>query len=254
MTTSPFGDTRSAHHLDHLLQTPETFVRAPLPGMAKATAIVHVAPAAGARFVQYTAEFDEGGLLGPCVDQRFVYLLEGRLSVGGAVLTEGDFAYLPPGDAAVVIATGVARAAVFEKPYQPLEGKPTPAPLVGRESGIAPVNLEGDPWLEVRSLVPDDSAFDFRVNTMTYQPGASLRGARDSRDGARAADVERRRHLPARFALVSGAGRRLHLDGRLLSAVVRRARQDAREVPDLQGLGSTPAMTPTVEQDRLWTS
>jgi len=26
----------------------------------------------------------------------------------------------------------------------------------------------------VRGLIPDDPAFDFRVNTMTYQPGASL--------------------------------------------------------------------------------
>jgi (S)-ureidoglycine aminohydrolase len=46
--------------------------------------------------------------------------------------------------------------------------------LVGRESA-APVSLiDNDPWLEVRSLVPDDAAFDFRVNTMTYQPGAGL--------------------------------------------------------------------------------
>jgi (S)-ureidoglycine aminohydrolase len=27
---------------------------------------------------------------------------------------------------------------------------------------------------EVRGLIPDDPAFDFRVNTMTYRPGASL--------------------------------------------------------------------------------
>jgi (S)-ureidoglycine aminohydrolase len=26
----------------------------------------------------------------------------------------------------------------------------------------------------VRGLIPDDPAFDFRVNTMTYQPGAAL--------------------------------------------------------------------------------
>jgi (S)-ureidoglycine aminohydrolase len=32
----------------------------------------------------------------------------------------------------------------------------------------------GDPWLEVRTLIPSDLAFDFAVNTMTYQPGAAL--------------------------------------------------------------------------------
>ncbi len=51
------GNTRSAHRADHILQTPDTFVRAPVPGMQRATAIVHVAAAAGARFTQYTAEF-----------------------------------------------------------------------------------------------------------------------------------------------------------------------------------------------------
>jgi (S)-ureidoglycine aminohydrolase len=174
MTISSFGETRSARHANHLLQTPETFVRAPLPGMDRATGIVHVAPAAGARFVQYTAEFENEGRLGPCVDQRFVYVLEGRLSVAGTTLVASGFAYLPPGDDVVISATGAARAAVFEKPYQPLEGVRTPARLVGHEAAAAPTLLGGDPWLEVRSLVPDDPAFDFRVNTMTYQPGASL--------------------------------------------------------------------------------
>src|SRR6185369_4695385 len=57
------GHTRSANHRDHLLQTPDAFVRAPLPGMHQVTAIVHVAPPAGAAFTQYTAEFEAGGVL-----------------------------------------------------------------------------------------------------------------------------------------------------------------------------------------------
>ena len=44
------GYTRSARQTDHLLLTPDTFIRAPLPGMNKAAAIVHVSPAMGARF------------------------------------------------------------------------------------------------------------------------------------------------------------------------------------------------------------
>ena len=59
------GYTRSSYQRDHLLLTPDTFVRAPLPGMVKCTAIVHAAPAIGARFTQYTAEFEVGGRLGP---------------------------------------------------------------------------------------------------------------------------------------------------------------------------------------------
>ena len=44
------GQTRSANHRDHLLHTPDTFVRTTLPGMQRATAIVHISPAGGAAF------------------------------------------------------------------------------------------------------------------------------------------------------------------------------------------------------------
>jgi (S)-ureidoglycine aminohydrolase len=168
------GFTRSAHRADHLLLTPDTFVRAPLPGMTKATAIVHAAPALGAAFTQYTAEFEPGGSLGPARGQRFVYVLEGAVNAGGEVLTGGDYCYLPSGATTKVTAQGRARAAVIEKTYQPLEGKSEPAMLTGRESAIAPKALLDDPAIEVRVLLPDDFAFDFAVNTMTYQPGAVL--------------------------------------------------------------------------------
>ena len=42
------GHTRSSYQRDHLLHTPDTFVRAPLPGMRNATAIVHAGPVMGA--------------------------------------------------------------------------------------------------------------------------------------------------------------------------------------------------------------
>jgi (S)-ureidoglycine aminohydrolase len=169
-----FGETRSVHRADHLLQTPETFVRAPLPGMKKATAIVHVAPALGARFVQYTAEFEAGGSLGLAVDQRFIYVLEGELKVDSKSLAPGGYAYLPAGNGAVISAVKPSRAAVFEKPYQPLAGTTAPPMLTGSEPNVPPTYLNDDPALDVRSLVPDNASFDFRVNTMTYLPGAVL--------------------------------------------------------------------------------
>ncbi len=168
------GFTRSAHRADHLLLTPDTFIRAPLPGMTNATAIVHAAPALGAAFTQYTAEFAPGGTLGPASGQRFLYVLEGEVSVAGKSLSIDDYCYLPPGDSTPVIARSKARAAVIEKPYQSLAGKPAPGMLTGRESAIAPKALLDDPTIEVRCLLPDDFAFDFAVNTMTYQPGATL--------------------------------------------------------------------------------
>ena len=165
---------RSANHHDHRLQTPETFVRAPLPGMRNATAIVHTSPAGGSAFVQYTVEFERSGALAACGDQRFVYVLDGRVSVGEGVLNRGGCAYVPPGHATAICSDGPARAVVIEKAYQPLAGVAVPALFTAQEIDCAATYLGDDPWLEVRGLIPDDTAFDFRVNTMTYQPGASL--------------------------------------------------------------------------------
>ena len=169
-----FGHTRSAYHRDHLLQTPDTFVRAPLPGMDKVTAIVHVAPPVGAAFTQYTAEFEAGGVLQPGPLQRFVYVLEGEVQTSGGTLNAGGFVYCPASYGHRLRAASPARAVVIEKEYQRLDGIAAPAHFCGRESEVESQSLLGDPALEVRALVPADAAFDFAVNTMTYQPGATL--------------------------------------------------------------------------------
>jgi (S)-ureidoglycine aminohydrolase len=169
------GKTRSAHHPDHLLQTPDTFVRAPLPGMRKAIAIVHFGPAGGARFTQYTVEFEAGGTLDPAPIQRFVYVLDGELTTAsGSSFMAGDYAYFPANAKDVLSATSPARAAVIEKPYQPLAGAPMPVLLTGSESTIAGQPFMGDDALHVRALLPADPAFDFMMTTMTFQPGATL--------------------------------------------------------------------------------
>jgi (S)-ureidoglycine aminohydrolase len=168
------GHTRSAHKSDHLLQTPDTFVRAPLPGMRNATAVVHIAPAGGAMFTQYTVEFEARGSLAPSTAQRFLYVIDGTVDVERHRVQPGGFAYLPPDHDAPITAPDVARVAVIEKPYESLEGHDAPGLLVGRESEAPASLLNDDPWLEVRPLVPDDPAFDLRVTTMTYQPGAGL--------------------------------------------------------------------------------
>jgi (S)-ureidoglycine aminohydrolase len=187
------GQTRSSVQADHALLTPDTFVRAPLPGMVRASAVVHTAPAMRAAFTQYTAEIEPGGSLGPTESQRFVFVLEGKaqFDAGGDkyVLAKGGYAYLPPGppgSISPVSAPEATRLAVIEKDYQPLDRASSatpkvaapqsrmPAVLVGKEPSIAPQPFLGDDALLVRTLLPDDPAFDFAVNTMTYQPGAIL--------------------------------------------------------------------------------
>ena len=168
------GQTRSVHRRDHLLHTPDTFVRAPLPGMRKATAIVHIGPARGAAFTQYTAEVEPNGSLGPAAAQRFLYVLEGELEVDGRSIVAGEYAYVPAGFDTRMASRGAARAAVIEKPYQPHSSERAPAFFTGRESAVEAKPFLGDSALVVRTLVPDQPAFDFAVNTMTFQPGATL--------------------------------------------------------------------------------
>jgi len=171
------GHTRSTCQQDHLLLTPDTFIRAPLPGMQRATAVVHVSPAMGAGFTQYTAEFEAGGVLAPAKEQRFVYVMEGELMLKGDSgeqrLAAGDYCFLSTAQAARFEAAVPSRAAVIEKAYKPLDKNP-PCILTGRESDVEPKPLMGDEDLAVRVLLPDDFAFDFAVNTMTFQPGAAL--------------------------------------------------------------------------------
>jgi glyoxylate utilization-related uncharacterized protein len=90
--------TRSSYRRDYLPQTPDTFIRAAFPGLSRATAIVHAAPAMGARFTAYTVELETGG---------------------------------------------------------------TPEMFSGRERGLTPQPIEGDPALEVRSLTPAHFAYHF---------------------------------------------------------------------------------------------
>ncbi len=171
------GATRSANRRDHILQTPDTFVRAKLPGMEDCTAIVHIGPASGAGFTEYTAEMEPGGRLGRSSGQRFLYVLEGSISLGGSNgknLNARDYAYLPPDDSENVVAREKSRVVAIEKRYEKLEGRTAPSAFCGSEDAVESQALLGDEDLQVRSLIPPGIEFDFAVNTMTFQPGASL--------------------------------------------------------------------------------
>ncbi len=120
------GQTRGSHQRNHLLLTPDTFVRTTLPGMRGASAIVHVGPAVGAAFTEYT------------------------------------------------IAKEKSRVAVIEKPYQCAEKIEPHRLLTSSEDAVSSHPLNDDPDLQVKCLLPDTPSFDFAVNTMVYQPGASL--------------------------------------------------------------------------------
>lgn len=172
------GQTRSSQQPNHLLITADTFVRNTLPGMKNCSAIVHVGPAIGARFTQYTAEFEPGGELGNAPVQRFIFVIEGAvtLEVAGKRTKLGarGYAYLPQGLPHCVVSPKTSRVAVIEKPYQALASVELPGLIVSNEDAVSSHPLGDDPDLQVKCLLPDEMSFDFAVNTMTFQPGAAL--------------------------------------------------------------------------------
>ncbi len=172
------GQTRGARRPDHLLQTPDTRVRTALPGRVGGVAIVHIAPAAGAGFAQYTVELEDGGKLSLTGPQCLLYVLSGECvlhtEADRYTLVAGGYAYIPALSTFAISAEARTRVAVIGKSYVPAEGFPAPSLLVGHESDIVSAALMGDEAVQVRSLLPADASFDFAVNTMTYQPGASL--------------------------------------------------------------------------------
>jgi (S)-ureidoglycine aminohydrolase len=172
------GQTRSSNQPNHLLLTPDTFVRTALPGMEACSAIVHASPVLGAGFTQYTAEFEAGGELGSTPAQRFIFVVEGKLKLEvegkSSELSARGYAYLPQGLQHRVKAATASRVAVIEKNYYAVDSVSRPGPIVSSEDAIASHPLGDDPGLQVKCLLPDEMGFDFAVNTMVYQPGAAL--------------------------------------------------------------------------------
>jgi (S)-ureidoglycine aminohydrolase len=146
--------------------------------MKNCSAVVHVGPAWGAAFTQYTAEFESGGELGGSNAQRFLYVLEGSVKVesgreSGHLSTRG-YAYFPQDSTHHVVATEKSRVAVIEKTYRSLDSAAPPCTIVSSEDAVISHALSDDPDLQVKRLLPDTMSFDFAVNIMTYQPGAAL--------------------------------------------------------------------------------
>lgn len=180
-TMHHLGSTRSVSRREYLLHTPDAFVRTPFPGLTNGVAVVHAAPEMGADFAMATLELSTGGVLTEGPAQRLLYVSQGELilqlkGVEPHSLTAGSFSFLPQGTVHSLEARSASRVVLFEKHYKG-ENRMTqaePTLLIGHESMVNAIGLGGDPDVQVRSLLPDSTSFDFAVNTMTYAPGASL--------------------------------------------------------------------------------
>jgi (S)-ureidoglycine aminohydrolase len=176
-----FGTTRSRVAADHALICPDSFVRSPLPGWTGTQGVILIAPPMGARFTQYLAEMDKGGLAGPPAAEveRFIYVLDGAVSVmaGGQTrrLEPGGFAFIPFNMWGRMDATTKARLCVFEKRFTPFDlGQPPTKCVFGRRDDETGNPFMGDPAARLQVLLPDEPPFDLAVNVFRFQPGAAL--------------------------------------------------------------------------------
>ncbi|QEG20766.1 (S)-ureidoglycine aminohydrolase [Mariniblastus fucicola] len=175
-----FGQTRSHLCGEYALITPDTHVVSPLLGWEKATAVFHITPEIGARFVQYTATVEPGGksgLTGEMV-QRFIYVQSGSgtLQVGSDAheLKPGSFAFLPADTDHQFESKDSSTLVVFEKAYQTHPDYGAPEPVVGHRDDVPGEPFMGDPDARLQTLLPIEPEFDMAVNIFTYQSGATL--------------------------------------------------------------------------------
>jgi (S)-ureidoglycine aminohydrolase len=172
------GSTRGSQQPNHLLLTPDTFVRTTLPGMKGCVAVVHIGPAMGARFTEYTVEFETDGEMAGTRAQRFIFVLEGAVKLEMPdkqfKLRVGGFAYAPEATTHRITATEKSRVAVIEKTYESLPGAAPPHLIVSHEDKVVSHPAGEDSRMQMKCLLPEEMSFDFAVNTMVYQPGAAL--------------------------------------------------------------------------------
>ena len=108
-------------------RTPSSARRCPACG--NATAIVHTSPAAAPRSCSTPPNSSAAARSAACGDQRFVYVLEGAIGDRRRRRSSAGGLRLPAAGARTPRsrATAAARAAVIEKPYEPLHGTHAPA-------------------------------------------------------------------------------------------------------------------------------
>ncbi|ALQ29292.1 MULTISPECIES: bifunctional allantoicase/(S)-ureidoglycine aminohydrolase [Micrococcaceae] len=94
------------------------------------------------------------------------------------VLDEGGFAFVPP-NAVWSLKNNESEIVTFHwirKRYEALDYVPAPKAVVGNEKDIEPGHMPDTDgkWRTTRMLDPQDLAYDFGVNIVTFEPGASI--------------------------------------------------------------------------------
>jgi (S)-ureidoglycine aminohydrolase len=136
----------------------------------------------GARFTQYLALMEAGGVSGPALPgvERFVYVLEGEIALpqvsqGEETLEAGGYLFLPADVDCRLRARKASKLNVFEKRYlSPGGAARVASSTFGHEQDVEGKPFLGDPDALLKTLLPDSPDFDLAVNLFTFRPGAAL--------------------------------------------------------------------------------
>jgi (S)-ureidoglycine aminohydrolase len=171
------GFTRNVIKRNYALITPDGHVPSVFPGWTDCTPIVLISSALGAGLSQFLISLDvkSVGRGATGKDEWFLYVVAGKLKVNGVALTEGGFAFLPPGTKYDVRgAAKDSRLQVFKKIYEPLAGQKPLKFFTGNEKEISEAPFLGDKHARLKTLIPDSQATDMAVNIFTFDPNAML--------------------------------------------------------------------------------
>ena len=176
-----FGHTRAHVGARHALITPENHVKSTLPGFSRASAVILLGPAMGARVAQSLVTFESGGSARVEASgvQTFGYVMSGaaQVAVGAKKrrLAEGGFFFCPAGEAWSLSGPRAGTAlTLFQKRYEPAAGVRPPKAILGDQSRVKGAPFLGDPAASLQVLLPDAPAFDMAVNIFAYKPGGHL--------------------------------------------------------------------------------
>ena len=177
---SHFGQTRTRVTKRHALIAPDGHVETALPGWRGAAGTILISPQMGARHSHTLVRMERGGEAGAPLQgvERFVFVLEGALTatLEGETyrLEPGSYLYVPADTPHALNATSDARLNLYERRYVGLEQVERPPVVVGHERELDGEAFLGDEAVVAKKFLPDDPRFDLAVNTMTFQPGATL--------------------------------------------------------------------------------
>jgi (S)-ureidoglycine aminohydrolase len=172
--------SRAVVERDYAILPPEGIPESVLPEWTGTAARVLAAPAMGAHFAMYLLDVAARGGSAqrlPAGIEAFFYVVSGRAEIEldrrREKLGPGGFAYLGPGSKFRLTASKNSRVIWLKKAYQPF-GSTRPGEIFGHEGRLKGAPFMGVPELILKTLLPDDHAYDMAMNIFTFPPGYAL--------------------------------------------------------------------------------